>query len=140
MIIYNDIASGSPPSDNTLNVGGGYINNGSYFGWDSRNGLAGGHTTTPHSNGWSVPPWTHYACVGTGTQYKFFINGVLRATQTPTGGGYLTVLDGIFFTNGASGNYAGVICEICVWSVERYNSDFDFQYNPNLRWNGLMLT
>jgi len=140
MVIFNEIASGSPPSDNTLNVGGGYINNGSYFGWDSRNGLAGGHSTTVYTTGWSTGPWTHYAVVGTGTQYKFYINGVLRSTQTPIAGAYLTVLDGISITNGVSNAYSGVIREICVWSVEKYNSDFDSQYNANLRWNGMMLT
>ena len=139
MVISNEIASGAPPSDNLLVIGG-YISNGSFFGWDSRSGGAGSYSVTTYTSGWSTGPWTHYAIVGTGTQYKFYINGILRATQTPTSGAYLTVLDGISITNGVSNNYSGVIREICVWSVEKYNSDFDSQYNPNLRWNGLMLT
>ena len=139
LIIVNEIASGTPPSDNMLVIGG-YISNGSYFGWDNRQGGTGSYSVTTYSTGWSTGPWTHYAVVGTGTQYKFFINGVLRATQTPTGGGYLTVLDGISISNGASNAYSGIVREICVWSSEKYTSDFDSQYSPQLRWNAMMLT
>ena len=118
----------------------GVQSNGSYFGWDSRNGQPGGHSATTYSSGWSTGPWTHYAVVGTGTQYKLYINGVLRATQTPIAGAYLTVLDSFQFVNGASNAYSGVIREICVWTGERYTSDFDSQYDSKLRWNGMMLT
>ena len=97
-------------------------------------------TPTVHSGGWSVGPWTHYACVGTGTQYKFYINGVLRATQTPIAGAYLTCLDHITITNGASGTYSGIVREICVWTGQKYTSNFDSQISTDMRWNGMMLT
>ena len=141
MTISNEIASGAPPSDNLLVIGG-YINNGSFFGWDSRNGSNFGtdYTTTTYSNGWSTGPWMHFALVGDGQDYHFYLNGVRRSTQTPAAGAYLTVLDGIAFTNGASNAYSGVIREICVHSGQKYTSDFDSQYSPHLRWNAMMLT
>ena len=142
MVIFNEIEYGAPPSDNLVAIGG-YISNNSYFGWDSRNGsvLGTDYTVNVHLTGWSTGPWTHYAVVGTGTQYKFFINGVLRSTQTPVSGAYLTVLDSFEFVTGPVGHAnCGIIREICVWTGERYTSDFSAQYDPNLRWNGMMLT
>ena len=118
---------------------GGYINNGSFLGWDSRNGGAGSYSTTTYSNAWSQGPWVHYAIVGDGQDYHFYINGIRRVTQTPIAGAYLTVLDGISFTNGASNAYSGVLREICVHSGQKYTSDFDSQYSPHLRWNAMML-
>ena len=140
LVIYNEIEYGAPPSDNLLAIGG-YISNGSYFGWDSRNGQSGGHSTQFYTSGWSTGPWTHYAIVGTGTQYRFYINGILRATQTPISGAYLTVLDSLEFVNGASGAVtSGILREICIWTGEIYTSDFSAQYDATLRWNGMMLT
>ena len=138
MNIEQEIASGAPPSDNMVVIGP-YLNEGSYFGWDSRQGGAGSYSVTTYSNGWSTGPWMHFALVGDGTDYHFYINGVRRSTQTPIAGAYLTVLDGISFTNGASNAYSGVLREICVHSGQMYTSDFDSQYSPHLRWNAMML-
>ena len=138
LAIEQDAESGMPATDNVLVIGG-YVSNGSYFGWDDRNNNS---SIVQYTSSWSTGPWTHYAVVGTGgttPQYRFYINGVLRATQTPVAGAYLTSLDTVYFTNGASNQYTGVIREICIWTGERYTSDFDSQYDSNLRWNGMML-
>ena len=135
MVIEKDIESGSPPSDSVVFLGG-YLSNGTFYGYDDRTG--NNFFSTPSTAGWGAGNWTHYALVGTGTQYKYFVNGVLRATLSP-GAGYLTVLDKIEFQNGVSTQYSGIIREICVWTGEIYTSDFDSQYSQHLRWNGMML-
>ena len=110
MVIENEANEGQPASDNAVSIGG-YVSNGSYFGWDSRNGQAGGHSTTNYSDGYSTGPWTHYSIVGDGNAYRFYINGYLRATQTPIAGAYLTCLDSITIVNGVSNAYSGVVRE-----------------------------